>query len=112
MAALREHFADQQAFRLVAISYPGPDGEDRESLRKSTEAILKQLKLDLPTYDDPNGVTQSAVDRVAGFTGFPTTLLLDRHSIIRAVWVGYRSGVESEMERNVEKILAETKEQR
>jgi thiol-disulfide isomerase/thioredoxin len=112
MAALREHFADQKAFRLVAISYPGPDGEDRESLRTSTEAVLKELKIDLPTYCDPTGVTQSAVDRVVGFTGYPTTLLLDRHGIIRAVWVGYRSGMETKMERNVDKILAETKEQR
>ena len=62
------------------------------SLRENTEALLKQLDLDLPTYFDPSDATRDAVDRVIGFQGFPTTLLLDRRGVIRAIWVGYRPG--------------------
>ena len=108
MAGLRQRFAGQEAFRLAAISYPpgGQDG-DAESLREETETLLKRLNLDLPTYSDPGDRTRAAVDQVVGFEGFPTTLLLDRHGVIRAVWVGYRPGVETEMERYVDKALSE-----
>ena len=39
--------------------------------------------------------------------GYPTTVLLDRSGIIRAVWVGYIPGSEREMETVVSKLLAE-----
>jgi thiol-disulfide isomerase/thioredoxin len=107
-AALRERFAGQEAFQLVAISYPAfGQGDDAQSLRENTTALLKELKLDLPTYWDPGGTTLSAVDQLIGFEGFPTTILFDRHGVIRAIWVGYRPGVETEIERYVDKVLSE-----
>jgi cytochrome c biogenesis protein CcmG, thiol:disulfide interchange protein DsbE len=110
LAELRERFAGQKAFQLVPISYPPLDqGEDLQSLRENTEALLKQLDLDLPSYFDPGDATRDAVDRVINFQGFPTTLLLDRRGVIRAIWVGYRPGVETEMERYVDKVLGEGK---
>jgi hypothetical protein len=33
--------------------------------------------------------------------------LLDRRAVIRAVWVGYRPGVETEMERYISTLLDE-----
>jgi hypothetical protein len=39
----------------------------------------------------------------AGFSGYPTTIVLDRHGIIRGLWVGYRRGDE----RQIEKCVAE-----
>ena len=38
---------------------------------------------------------------------YPLTVLLDRQCVIRAVWVGYRPGVETEMERYVDMMLEE-----
>jgi len=108
MAELRQRFAGQRAFRLVAISYP-PDGRaaDRQSVLDDTTGLLKQLNLVLPTYYDPGGRTFDAVDATIGFEGFPTTLLLDRQGVIRAIWVGYEPGVETEMERRVAELLGE-----
>ena len=113
IAALRQRFAGQEAFELVAISYPASgQGDDLTSLRENTEALLKRLDLDLPTYWDPGDTTRIEVDRRIGFEGFPTTLLLGRHGVIRAVWVGYRPGVETEIERYVDKVLSEEEERR
>jgi cytochrome c biogenesis protein CcmG, thiol:disulfide interchange protein DsbE len=116
VAALRQRFAGQAAFRLVAISYPPlGQGDDLQSLREETTALLKRLSLDLPTYWDPDNMTRTAVDQlipdaVEEFSSvalFPLTVLLDRQGAIRAIWLGYRPGVETEIERYVDKVLSE-----
>jgi thiol-disulfide isomerase/thioredoxin len=108
IAALRQRFAGQQAFRLVPISYPALGQEDDlPSLRQNTDALLRHMNLDLPTYYDPNDMTRAAVDQLIGFEGFPTTILLGRHAVVRAVWVGYRPGMETEIERYIDRALGE-----
>ena len=49
MAELAKRFAGQDAFRLVAVSYPR-DGQtsDVQSLQEETAALLKQLNLVFP----------------------------------------------------------------
>ena len=109
ISGLHEHFAGQGTFRLVAISYPpGGRGDDLQSLHEETATLLTELGLDLPTYSDPNSKTLTAVDRLIGFQGFPTTILLDQHGVIRAIWVGYQPGMETEIEQYVDKLLSET----
>ncbi len=108
IAELRQRFAGQTAFRLAAVSYPSGDSvSDVESLREQTADLLKRLDVDLPTYYDPEGKTLDAMKAVTDFAGFPTTLLLDRHGVIRAIWKGYGPGVETEMERYISLVLAE-----
>jgi cytochrome c biogenesis protein CcmG, thiol:disulfide interchange protein DsbE len=110
IAELRKRFAGHAEFNLLAVSCPSFDQrEDRQSLQEETEALMKQLGLDLPTYFDPEGTTQAAVDQSINFEGFPTTLLLDQRGTIRAVWSGYRPGMETEVERYVAKVLGEGK---
>ena len=119
IAELRQRFTGQDAFRLVAISYPAMGhGNDLQSLREETSALLKRLNLDLPTYWDPNNETRTAIDQlipdavqeIGGVPLFPLTVLLDRQGVIRAIWIGYRPGVETEIERYVDKVLSETEE--
>ncbi len=108
IAELRQRFAGRAAFRLLAVSCPpGGQGDDVQSLQEDTASLLKRFKLDLPTYYDPGDATQNALGRIIDWEGFPTTLLLDRRGVIRAVWVGYRPGVETEMERYVSTLLDE-----
>ena len=108
MAELRQRFAGQPTFRLLAVSYP-PIGQpdDLQSLRNETADLLKKLDVDLPTYCDPGNATLKAVDETIALEGYPTTILLDRRGVVRAVWVGYRPGVETEMERVIDEILSE-----
>jgi cytochrome c biogenesis protein CcmG, thiol:disulfide interchange protein DsbE len=109
IARLRQRFAGQEAFRLLAVSCPaGGQSNDVQSLRENTAALLKQLNVRLPTYHDPDGGTEFAVRKLIADQHFPTTILLDRRGTIRAVWVGYRPGVETEMERYISMVLEES----
>ncbi len=108
IAELRQRFAGRAAFRLLAVSCPpGGQADDVQSLEEGTAALLKRLGLDLPTYSDPDDATQSALGQLIDLQGYPTTVLLDRLGVIRAVWVGYRPGVETEMERYISMLLDE-----
>ena len=108
LAELQQRFAGQEAFRLLAVSCPaGGQAGDVKSLQEETAALLKSLDLDMPTYDDHDGGTEYALSKIMPLEGFPTTLLLDRQCAIRAVWIGYRPGAETEMERYITKLLDE-----
>jgi thiol-disulfide isomerase/thioredoxin len=108
IAALRQRFAGRETFRVLAVSCPpGGQADDVQSLQEETAALLKRLDLDLPTYYDPDDATQSALGKLVDLQGYPTTVLLDRRGTIRAVWVGYRPGVETEMERYISTSLDE-----
>lgn len=110
IAAIHERFAGNKRFRLLAVSYPpaGQQGDfDLISLRETTAALLRKMKIDMPTYCDPDERMLGAMARTTGSIGFPTTFLLDRSGTIRAAWIGYRPGAELEMERLIGVLLKE-----
>jgi cytochrome c biogenesis protein CcmG, thiol:disulfide interchange protein DsbE len=116
LAALRRRYAGRETFQLLAVSFPPCSlPVDAEALREETAALLKRLKLDLPTYSDVDGRTRDAADQIvpeavdhsSGVSLFPLTLLLDRRGVVRAVWLGYRPGAETEMERYIDMVLEE-----
>ncbi|RMF87350.1 MAG: hypothetical protein D6741_20635, partial [Planctomycetota bacterium] len=78
---------------------------DVETLRQETTAFLRSQNLAFPTFADVDGKTREAVAQVAGFDGYPTTILLDKQGIIRRVWVGYSPGIEKQMEAAVRVYL-------
>lgn len=112
LAATVEKFAAEPRFRFLSVSCAaaGEDG-NVDALRDSTEAFLVQQSLNFVTYADPELVTRKAVDRVIGFSGYPTTILMDENGVIRAVWQGYWRGLESEIERAIRDVLAGSREQ-
>jgi hypothetical protein len=59
----------------------------------------------LPTYYDPGDKTLDALNRVMRVDGFPTAVLLDRRGTIRAVWIGYMPGMETNIERLIDATL-------
>lgn len=93
-------------FRLVAISCGG--GEEDGELRTTTVAYLSATNLRIPAYADPGGKLREGLQKLGAFNDFfPTTLAVDRHGVIRAVWEGYLPGSEREMERVVTSLLVE-----
>ena len=62
----------------------------------------------MPTYNDPEGANRQALALLLGrpAIGFPTTVLLDRAGIIRAIWQGYSPGAERQMQQLVSDLLA------
>jgi cytochrome c biogenesis protein CcmG/thiol:disulfide interchange protein DsbE len=109
MVELWEEFRGNSEFVLVSVSCTQADKEPMEVLRHETANFLLQQGTSMPTYADSQGVSRRIVESVIGSLGYPTTLLLDRDGIIRAVWVGYGSGDQKQMERMVEKLLVEKK---
>jgi thiol-disulfide isomerase/thioredoxin len=108
LAQLHQRFAGQEAFRLLAVSCPAVgQTNDVQSLQEETAALLKRLDVNVPTYSDPDGGTEFTLRKLVATQGYPTTVLLDRRGVIRAVWVGYRPGAETEMERYISKLLDE-----
>lgn len=107
IAELHRHFSQRNDVAILAVSCPRGLNGEMETLRKETERHLQANRLDLPTYADPNQVTRLAFDELERFAGYPTTILTDRQGIIRAVWVGYRPGVEREMRRQIDRLLAQ-----
>jgi len=115
LAAIAKELEDRPDFKLLAISCYEPGAEDVPAVRRRTEKVLKELKLDLPTYADPAGATEGSFHAVAKrdspavreLPGYPTTCVLDRNLIIRGVWEGFRPGIETEMQELVEQLLGE-----
>lgn len=112
IAELASHYERDRRCRVLAVSC-GSAGLDPDDslleLAMNTKQLLKTTRLRLPAYSDPNGVTRLAVKDAVGFSGYPTTLLLDGRGIIRHVWSGYSPGLELEIEKMVEELLAATK---
>ena len=109
MVELANRFADRDDFRLLAVSSTGgADTQDElAQLRDNTAAFLAARMTDLPTYADVDAVTRLAMAPVAKFSGYPTTLIVDRQGVIRGLWVGYGPGVETKQAALVEQLLGE-----
>lgn len=107
LAAIRNEFRGQPAFRLLAVSCPRHAKEDLRELRENTREFLREKKVDLPVYADPGGISRSAVDQVVGLSRYPTTLVVDRWGHVRRAWVGYQPGHEAEIRQLVARLLEE-----
>ncbi len=104
IAALAAQFRNRPDFQVLAVSCGGGE-EDFTQIEDETKAFLESYKIGLPTYKDPGGYSRRAVDMVAGFQGYPTTLVLDRQGVIRGLWFGYRAGYEQQIEKLVAELL-------
>ncbi|MHB1036736.1 MAG: TlpA family protein disulfide reductase [Pirellulales bacterium] len=110
LVPIYDEFRARSDFRFLSVSsgteLTEPEA-DVNALRQDTLAFLFQVRLDVPTYTDADGRTRQAINAAGGFEGYPTTLVLDRKSIIRGAWAGYEPGLEQEMRDLVVKLLEE-----
>jgi cytochrome c biogenesis protein CcmG, thiol:disulfide interchange protein DsbE len=105
---LWDRYRGNADFELLSVSSSGRAPEDVEDVRGETEKYLKANSVTMPTYIDARGVSRQAVAELIGKDGFgyPTTILLDRKGVVRAVWSGYSPGVERSMANSISKLLA------
>jgi thiol-disulfide isomerase/thioredoxin len=106
VVALWEELKDHEDFQLAAVSCLQGLEESADDL-SATEPFLKRQGTKMPTYWDPEGRTRIALSRVEPSFGFPTTVLLDRQGVIRAMWNGYYPGMEVDVEATVRAVLKE-----
>ncbi len=107
IAAIANEHRDRPDFQLLAVSCGDTGDDNSATLRPDTDAFLKNNKLNVPTYWDPQGHTRQQVEKIAGFEGYPTTLVIDRQGVIRGRWVGYEWGTERQIASLVAKLLSE-----
>jgi thiol-disulfide isomerase/thioredoxin len=107
LVALAERFRGEPRFRFLPVSCGPGEGDDLTSLRRDTEAFLNQSHLDIPVYADADFSNRAALDRIGGFSGYPTTLLIDSRHVIRAVWAGYHPEVGRQIETTLKRLLKE-----
>ena len=107
---LWDNFRGNPDFQFLSVSSGGSPKEDITDLREQTQKFLNSREVTFPTYVDADGASRQMLMSLVDMDGFgyPTTVLLDRNAVIRAVWVGYIPGSEREMETVVSKLLAET----
>lgn len=106
LVELEQHFRRQADFQFISVSSnPSPD---ETGLAEWTESFAQQHGADFPIYRDPHGKTMSTIARQAelGSFNFPTTLVIDREGSIRALWIGYGTGLERQFRDAVADALA------
>jgi cytochrome c biogenesis protein CcmG, thiol:disulfide interchange protein DsbE len=104
---LWEKYRGNPEFAFISVSSDGTFREDVEKLKSDTEQFLKSRGWQLPVYVDPNGENRRLLMSIIesdGF-GYPTTVILDRAGIIRAVWQGVPNRPD-DIERAVADLLA------
>jgi cytochrome c biogenesis protein CcmG, thiol:disulfide interchange protein DsbE len=102
---LYDKFRDDPGFRFLSVSCGNRAKEDLEDLRAATESFLKAFRYQIPTYSDPDAVTRKAFHRLAGFQGYPTTVVLDREGTIRRIWLGSEPGIGEQIAGVVDGLL-------
>ncbi len=95
-------------FRLVTIACPQQPHFPTEQLRQEVRSILREWKLPVPVYIDPDGQTLARFRARQGLEQLPTFYLVDQQGNIQAVWPGYRQEVEKELRELLEEYLPET----
>ena len=114
LAELQRKFSSREDFQFMAVSVgPVETAHELAALRQDTTQFLERSGIGIATYADPGGATLGGFRELAqGLEpstreGVPTTLVLDGKGIIRGVWIGYRSGLEDEMEELIGQLLDE-----
>jgi thiol-disulfide isomerase/thioredoxin len=111
IAELASHYEDHARCRVLAVSCRSEDPvSSLPDMKEQTEEMLLSMGIKLAVYADPDAHTRQAVSEAAGFSGYPTTVLLDPQGVIRRVWTGYTPGDEQEMAQVVASLLEETGE--
>lgn len=106
---LHAKYREQERFRFLSVSCNDQPGLERETLEEMTREFLEKRDADLVTYADPQGTSRKGLMEAAQMQAFafPMTVVLDRHAVIRGVWVGYRRGYEDEMDALLASLLSE-----
>lgn len=110
LAAITARLKTEPDFLYLSVSCGGEGNEDPVELESSTAAFLEQQRVSHPTYWDPDERTRRALAQLGTMEGYPTTVLLDRQGVIRAVWSGYRRGMEHEIEQAAVELLRQASE--
>ena len=113
IASLTSEFDSLQDVRVVSVvcGVPGKT-PTTEEVRQSAKRYLSERGIELAIYTDTSGTARRTVAMALGdgmhLAAYPTTLLLDPQGVIRAVWIGYRTGNNQQMATQINRLLDPT----
>ncbi len=107
---LHRRLVTDEDFLLVSVSCGvGQAYTDVAELRRETAEFARQQGIEFPIYHDPNGYSRAALTQsagLAGFDGYPTSVVLDRGQVIGGFWAGYGAGMEEDLAEVVQRLLS------
>ncbi len=106
LAKLAESVRARADFRWLPVAYGNDPTGLADDLRQSVSAFLSRNGYQPISYHDPQQSLIHAASAVGAFeNSFPCTILVDRAGRVHAVWNGYTSGVELQVETAVMDLL-------
>lgn len=107
LAKMNERLKANPDFRFIPVSCPPGQDIDFEQLKSATEAYYREKGFELTAHYDPGHVTRLTLmqDLQLPSFSFPTTVLLDREGSVQAIWIGYQTGLEAQMEEKITRLL-------
>lgn len=104
---LAKKFDDEPRVAIVSVSCSGGPEYKLDELRSETEAYLKEVAPDMPTFSDPAAMTRTQIAMLlsGGTFGYPTTVLADTDGKIAWVLEGYREGEMEKLEQRIKSML-------
>lgn len=107
LARIARRLGDEPRFQLVAVNVGSNAADDPATLAAETGEFLATRGIDLEAwaFDDPVG--RAMLSTTLGLDGIPATFLVGPDARIRRAWVGFRSGDEAEMAREIVALLKE-----
>ena len=88
---LKERFEGTgKGVKFISITCSSGEEYDKAQLEEDTLAFLKDFPKETNLYSDPAAYTRTnlAIAMPKGGFAYPTTILIDRNGLIRAVWRG------------------------
>lgn len=106
IAQLQEKFSATDDVEILPINCDDA-GRGSDQLSLEVTAMLRDLNINLTTYEDLDFVSRDAIMSLPDLNdmAIPTTLVLDRQGVVRYVWVGYGPGLEHRMEQAITDLL-------
>lgn len=105
MVRLAARLADEPRFQFVAVSCGTGPRDDLDVIREETLSFLRERKLEIVPWADPDGRTRFQFAATMDFSAYPTTYLIGPDATVREVWVGYRSRDEADIATAVVTLL-------
>ncbi len=107
LARIAQRLADEPRFQLVAVNVGSNAADDPAALATETREFLATRGIDLEAWAFDDAVGRAMLSTTLGLDGIPATFLVGPDARIRRAWVGFRSGDEAEMAREIVALLKE-----
>ena len=107
LVKLEQKYRGRDDIQILLVAFPQSHEEETEDLRAASQQVLRRFADGPAIYHDPALSFPGLVDTVAGRSGFPTTVVLDRSGVIQAMWIGYDAQFVQQMGPAIEKALSE-----